>query len=202
MRVMVIVKANKDSEAGVLPSREILSEMGKFNEELVKAGVMLAGEGLHSSAKGVRVKFGGGNCREALNFYAETLGGRIVFAMTYGEAPGSENAPAEVRRQIIHARVDFGGQYLLGCDAPADRYQAPQGFAVMAALEKPADAERIFKALAESGTISMPFQETFWAHGFGMCTDRFGTPWMVNCAKPPEAVEAVRGRSSASAGRA
>src|SRR5438046_1454772 len=48
-----------------------------------------------------------GNCREALNFYAETLGGRIVFAMTYGEAPGSENAPAEVRRQIIHARVDF-----------------------------------------------------------------------------------------------
>src|SRR2546429_6546785 len=68
-----------------------------------------------------------GNCREAFNFYAETFGGRIVFAMTYGEAPGSENAPAEVRRQIIHARVDFGGQYLLGCDAPADRYQAPQG---------------------------------------------------------------------------
>src|SRR5256885_9522341 len=60
MRVMVIVKANKESESGVLPSREILTEMGKFNEELVKAGVMLAGEGLHSSAKGVRVKFGGG----------------------------------------------------------------------------------------------------------------------------------------------
>src|SRR5207244_9411387 len=90
-----------------------------------------------------------GNCREAFSFYAETFGGRIVFAMTYGEAPGSENAPAEVRRQIIHARVDFDGQYLLGCDAPADRYQAPQGFAVMAAVEKPADAERIFKALAE-----------------------------------------------------
>ena len=60
MRVMVIVKANADSEAGVLPSRELLADMGKFNEELVKSGVMLAGEGLHSSAKGVRVKFGGG----------------------------------------------------------------------------------------------------------------------------------------------
>src|SRR5881275_545919 len=60
MRVMVIVKANKDSEAGVLPSREILSAMGKFNEELVKAGVMLAGEGLHPSSKGVRVRFSGG----------------------------------------------------------------------------------------------------------------------------------------------
>jgi hypothetical protein len=59
MRFMVIVKANKDSEAGVLPSKEILTEMGKFNEELVKAGVMLAGEGLHASSKGARVKFEG-----------------------------------------------------------------------------------------------------------------------------------------------
>lgn len=57
MRFMVIVKASKDSEAGVLPSKELLTEMGKFNEELVKAGVMLAGEGLWSSSKGARVKF-------------------------------------------------------------------------------------------------------------------------------------------------
>ena len=59
MRVMVMVKANKDSEAGVMPSTELLAEMGKFNEQLVKAGVMLAGEGLHPSSKGVRVKFSG-----------------------------------------------------------------------------------------------------------------------------------------------
>jgi len=57
---MVIVKATPQSESGVLPSREILTEMGKFNEELVRAGVMLSAEGLHSSTKGVRVKFGGG----------------------------------------------------------------------------------------------------------------------------------------------
>jgi hypothetical protein len=60
MRVMVIVKANKDSEAGILPSEELLSEMGKFNEELVKAGVLLAAEGLHASSRGVRVRFGSG----------------------------------------------------------------------------------------------------------------------------------------------
>ena len=60
MRVMVIVKATSESEAGVLQSAELLTEMGKFNEELVKAGVMLAGEGLQSSSKGVRVRFGGG----------------------------------------------------------------------------------------------------------------------------------------------
>jgi hypothetical protein len=59
MRVMVIVPGNNDSEAGVLPSKELLSEMGKFNEELVKAGVMLMGEGLHPTSKGVRVKFSG-----------------------------------------------------------------------------------------------------------------------------------------------
>jgi hypothetical protein len=59
MRVMVIVKGNKDSEAGILPSKEILTQMGKYNEELVKAGIMLAGEGLHASSKGKRVKFEG-----------------------------------------------------------------------------------------------------------------------------------------------
>ena len=59
MRVIVFVKANQDSEAGVMPSREILTEMGKFNEELVKAGVMLAGEGLHPTSKGKRVRFEG-----------------------------------------------------------------------------------------------------------------------------------------------
>ena len=61
MKVMVLVKANKDSEAGTLPSQELLTEMGKFNEELVKAGVLLAGEGLQPSSKGKRVKFSGAN---------------------------------------------------------------------------------------------------------------------------------------------
>ncbi len=60
MKFMVIVKASKESEAGVMPSREILTAMGKYNEELVKAGVMLAGEGLHPTSKGKRVKFSGG----------------------------------------------------------------------------------------------------------------------------------------------
>ena len=61
MRFMVIVKADKDSEAGVLPSQELLTEMGKYNEELANAGMLLAGEGLHPSSKGVRINFSGGN---------------------------------------------------------------------------------------------------------------------------------------------
>jgi PhnB protein len=137
-----------------------------------------------------------GNCREAFDFYCKTFGGRIVFAMTFGEAPGSEQAPPEVKNQIIHARVDLGGQFLLGCDAPDGRYTTPQGFNVMANVEKPQDAERIFRSLAEGGEITMPFQETFWARGFGMCTDRFGTPWMVNCEKPAFAVTPQAAKSA------
>ena len=72
MRVMVIVKANKESEAGVLPSTEILTKMGKYNEQLVQAGVMLAGEGLQSSAKGKRVKFSGNNQVVTDGPFAET----------------------------------------------------------------------------------------------------------------------------------
>src|SRR5258708_39005214 len=72
MRVMVIVKASKDSEAGVLPKQKLLAEMGKYNEELVKAGVLLAGEGLHASSKGKRVRFSGGNRTVIDGPFAET----------------------------------------------------------------------------------------------------------------------------------
>src|SRR5258708_4078899 len=72
MRFMVIVKANKDSEAGVMPSEKMLTDMGKFNEELVKAGVMLAGDGLHASSKGARVKFSGGKTSVIDGPFAET----------------------------------------------------------------------------------------------------------------------------------
>ena len=72
MRFMIIIKANKDSEAGVMPSEKLLTEMGKFNEELVKAGVMLAGEGLHPSSKGARVKFTGGKPTVIDGPFAET----------------------------------------------------------------------------------------------------------------------------------
>ena len=134
-----------------------------------------------------------GDCSEAFRFYAATFGGRIVFSMTFGEAPGAGEAPPEVRDQIIHARVDFGNDALLGCDVPPDRYEKTQGFNVMATAEAPGDAERLFRTLSEGGTITMPIQETFWAWRFGMCTDRFGIPWMVN-TEQPASQQAAHGR--------
>ena len=137
-----------------------------------------------------------GNCSEAFKFYAATFGGRIVFSMTYGEAPGAAEGSPEVRDQIIHARLDLGDDALLGCDVPHGRYQKPQGFNVMTHAADPAHAERLFRVLSEGGTVGMPIQETFWAHRFGMCTDRFGTPWMVNCAKPAEALSGAARKSA------
>jgi len=96
MRVMVIVKANKESESGVLPSREILTEMGKFNEELVKAGVMLAGEGLHSSAKGVRVKFGGGKSTVTDGPFTETK--ELIAGFWLWQVKSLEEAVEWIRR--------------------------------------------------------------------------------------------------------
>jgi PhnB protein len=124
-----------------------------------------------------------GNCREAFEFYAKTFGGKIIMLMTYGESPAAAQVPADMRDQVIHARLEIGGQYLMGADAPPPRFRPAQGIMVMAAVESRTDAERIFNALASNGNVTMPFQETFWAHGFGMCTDRYGVPWMINCEK-------------------
>jgi len=132
-----------------------------------------------------------GNCREAFKFYAELFGGRIPFALTFGESPAAAQTPPEWRGKIAHARLDLGEQMLLGCDVDPAHYRAPQGFNVVAEVDEPAEAERVFRALADQGTVTMPFQETFWARRFGMCTDRFGIPWMVNCAKPLEGVAAA-----------
>jgi len=82
---------------------------------------------------------------------------------------------------VMHARLIVGDEVLMGSDAPPDRYEPMKGITVTLGVDEPADAERIFSALAEGGTVQMPIQQTFWAARFGMLTDRFGTPWMINC---------------------
>jgi PhnB protein len=136
-----------------------------------------------------------GNCSEAFSFYADTFGGKIEMAMTYGEAPSAEHTPAEFRDRIIHARVNLNDQVIMGCDAPPERYQKPQGFNVIAQVKNASEAQRIFNTLARDGQVVMPFQETFWAHGFGMCTDRYGIPWMINCEKPLDTLTGARGNA-------
>ena len=125
-----------------------------------------------------------GRCEEAFKFYEKSLGGKIQMMMTYGESPDGAKTPPDLRNRILHVTLTVGDQVLQGSDAPPQYASKPQGFSVSIGLKDPVEAERIFKALAENGTVKMPFQETFWAQRFGMLIDRFDIPWMINCEKP------------------
>src|SRR5437588_12077456 len=120
MRFMVIVKASKESEAGILPDQKILTEMGKFNEELAKAGVMLAGEGLHASSKGARVKFDGSKRTVTDGSFAETkelIAGFWLWKVKSKDeaiewlkrAPFGGGTEVEIR-QVFEAE-DFGAEF-------------------------------------------------------------------------------------------
>jgi len=122
-----------------------------------------------------------GQCEAAFKFYEQCLGGKIVAMITHAGTPVEEHVPTEWRNKILHARLIVGDEVLMGSDAPPDRYEEPKGFSVALGIDDPADAERIFHALAENGTVRMPLQQTFWAVRFGMLVDRFGISWMVNC---------------------
>jgi PhnB protein len=125
-----------------------------------------------------------GNCAEAFKVYEKVLGGKIVAMMPHKGIPAEAYVPAEWGDKIMHARLHFGDNVLMGSDAPPGRFDQPQGFSVTLVTRDPAEAERLFDALAEGASITMPLGETFWALKFGMLTDRFGTPWMINCEKP------------------
>ena len=122
-----------------------------------------------------------GDCAEAFKFYEETLGGKIEHFNTFGGSPAAEHAPPEWADKVLHATILINDQRLMASDAPPGQYSKPQGISVAIGLKDAAKGEQIFNALAQGGTVTMPFQKTFWANGFGMCTDRFGIPWMVNC---------------------
>ena len=109
-----------------------------------------------------------GQCEAAFKFYEKCLGGKIVMMVTYGDSPGAEQTPPDWRNKIIHATFALGDHVLQGADAPPERYRKPQGFSVLLNVGAAAEADRIFKSLAEKGAVEMPLQETFWALRFSM----------------------------------
>ena len=116
---------------------------------------------------------------------ADEHGGKIEMMMAHKGSPAEAHVAPEWGDKIMHARLSIGDQVLMASDAPPDRSDgAMKGFSVSLKLDSAAEAERIFEALAQGGTVKMPIQQTFWAIRFGMLVDRFGTPWMVNCEQP------------------
>ena len=125
-----------------------------------------------------------GQCEEAFKFYEKRLGGKITFMMTYEGSPMPTQAPPGYANKILHAGLTLGDGVLEGCDAMPGEYTKPQSFCVMFRPKDAAEADRIFSALAEDGTVQIAIGETFWALRFGMVVDRFGMPWLINCEKP------------------
>ena len=122
-----------------------------------------------------------GQCEAAFQFYERCLGGKIVTMMNHEDSPIADQVPADWGKRIMHARLTVGDSVLMGSDSPPEHYEEPKGFSVALQLKQPAEAERVFQALAEGGTVLMPIQQTFWATRFGMLVDRFAIPWMINC---------------------
>jgi PhnB protein len=120
-----------------------------------------------------------GQCAEAMRFYEKTLGGKIEMTMTYGEAPDPAQCPPGAKDRIMHTSMLVDGRRLMASDVPPGQAKPMQGFALSIGYPAPDEGRRVFDALAEGGQVMMPFGKTFWAEGFGMLTDRFGTPWMV-----------------------
>ena len=123
-----------------------------------------------------------GQCEAAFKFYEQCLGGKIVARFTYGEMPdAAKHVPPGMNERIMHICLHVGDAVLMGSDSQSDSSEVPSGVNVSLHVDSPAEAERIFHALEEGAEVRMPIGETFWSERFGMLTDRFGIPWMINC---------------------
>ncbi|MDO5103567.1 MAG: VOC family protein [Lautropia sp.] len=131
-----------------------------------------------------------GHCAEAMNFYAQALGGELVDLYRFADMPPEEGTAAlseADQQKVMHVCLVHGGGQLMASDVLAgfcgeEGYQKPQGFSVAFTAKTVAEGERVFTALAEGGTVHMPYGPSFFSEGFGQLTDRFGINWMVDVA--------------------
>lgn len=124
-----------------------------------------------------------GNCREAFTRYQEIFGGELVL-LPMSEMPTEDPVPQDQADLIMHAALTFGDNLLMGSDDPTGAFDGVRGMQVNFAAGDVAEAERVFRALADGGEVTMPLGETFWSPAFGVCMDTFGIPWMVNAEAP------------------
>lgn len=122
-----------------------------------------------------------GNCEEAVNFYAQALGGKVAMVMTFAEMMG-EGAPEGLGDKIAHMTLDLGedGQMFASDVFDASEYKGVEGVAMSVTCGSAAEAEALFATMSKGGSVTMPLGKTDWAELFGMCRDRFGVGWMVD----------------------
>ena len=124
-----------------------------------------------------------GNCAEAMRFYEKALNGKLSVLLTNGEAPIADQMPPGNADRIMHARLDLDGAVLMAGDSMVGfgpGYQGIKGVSVTLSYPTADQGKAAFDGLSEGANVSMPWGESFWADGFGMLTDRYGTPWILN----------------------
>lgn len=128
--------------------------------------------------------FFSGTCAEAFARYHEIFGGELR-VMTQGDVPEDARMPGADPSSVMHASITIGDALLMGSDDPTGDGGPMTGSSVAYTAKDATEAERVFDALAQGGEVTGEFGPTFWSKGFGMCTDRFGVPWMVDTAGEP-----------------
>jgi PhnB protein len=123
-----------------------------------------------------------GRCDEAIAFYQSALGAEVTMLMRFKEGPEPGMVPPGSEDKVMHAAVRIGDTMVLASDGRCLGQPTFQGFALSLTAADAAEAERLFAALGEGGTVQMPLAETFFSPRFGMVADRFGVPWMVYVA--------------------
>jgi PhnB protein len=123
-----------------------------------------------------------GTCAEAMHFYEKALHGKLEVLMSGADSPMAEHIPKEAAHRILHARLALpGGGLLYAGDTPQNvPYEGIKGVTIAIDYDTVAAAEEVFATLSAGGKVSMPMQPAFWAKKWGMCIDKFGTPWIVN----------------------
>lgn len=123
-----------------------------------------------------------GTCAEAMRFYERVLEGKLEILMSGADSPMAAQIPKESAHRIIHARLSLpGGAFLYGGDCPQQLpWEGVKGVSITLNFDTTEKAKAVFDTLAEGGQITMAMQPTFWAKQWGMLTDRFGTPWIIN----------------------
>lgn len=136
-------------------------------------------------------RFFSNDCREAMTRYQEVFGGQLD-VMSFADMPPGEDAPGDIDADLVmHAALVFAdGDMLMASDDPTGDGGPVAGVSLHYTAGSIADAERIFGALAEGGSVDMPLEEVFWALRFGSCTDRFGTSWMISVDHPADSTPA------------
>jgi PhnB protein len=130
--------------------------------------------------------FFSGNCAEAFQRYQEIFGGELN-VMTNADAPEGAGMPGAKPEDVMHVSLKVGDALLMGSDDATGTGGPKVGAAVAYTAPDEGEAKRAFDALADGGETTMPFSATFWSKGFGMCTDRFGVPWMIDTEGEPPA---------------